>query len=476
MQRAALYIRVSTDDQVEYSPAAQKRLLMDYARKNNYIVDDEFIYIDDGYSGRKAEKRPAFMRMIGVAKSKPAPFDAILVHKFDRFARSREDSVVYKSLLRKDGVKVISITEHLEDDKFSIILESMLEAMAEYYSINLSEEVKKGMTEKALRGEVQSVPPYGYTVKDNVYVIVPEEAEIVRMIFDRILSGDTSFYRLAKELNAMGKKTKRGNGFQNRTVSYIAQNIVYAGKTVWCPTGKKELNFNNPDLIISDGKHEPIVSLEEFEKAQEILRNKPKLYKNMQPNSKRAHWLSGLLRCDTCGAVLCFSSARSPGFQCRGYSGGKCTVSHRISVHVAEEVTLASLKSIFTGTAKKYNVVQRDTTTEKAERKNIEKAIEKTEVKLKRAKQAYLDGIDSAEEYKENKANILDEKERLTLELSNYNIVKIDDKIFKEQIKNLYQLLQSDASIEEKSTAAQQMIQKIVYVKNEERLEFYYYV
>ena len=277
MQRAALYIRVSTDDQVEYSPAAQKRLLMDYARKNNYIVDDEFIYIDDGYSGRKAEKRPAFMRMIGVAKSKPAPFDAILVHKFDRFARSREDSVVYKSLLRKDGVKVISITEHLEDDKFSIILESMLEAMAEYYSINLSEEVKKGMTEKALRGEVQSVPPYGYTVKDNVYVIVPEEAEIVRMIFDRILSGDTSFYRLAKELNAMGKKTKRGNGFQNRTVSYIAQNIVYAGKTVWCPTGKKELNFNNPDLIISDGKHEPIVSLEEFEKAQEILRNKPKL-------------------------------------------------------------------------------------------------------------------------------------------------------------------------------------------------------
>lgn len=151
-------------------------------------------------------------------------------------------------------------------------------------------------------------------------------------------------------------------------------------------------------------------------------------------------------------------------------------MSHRISVHVAEEVTLASLKSIFTGTAKKYNVVQRDTTTEKVERKNIEKAIEKTEVKLKRAKQAYLDGIDSAEEYKENKANILDEKGRLTLELSNYNIVKIDDKLFKEQIKNLYQLLQSDASIEEKSTAAQQMIQKIVYVKNEERLEFYYYV
>jgi len=476
MQKAALYIRVSTEEQVEYSPDAQKRLLLDYARKNDLAVEDDCVFIDDGYSGRKAEKRPAFMRMIGAAKLKPAPFDVILVHKFDRFARSREDSVVYKSLLKKDGIKVISITEHIEDDKFSIILESMLEAMAEYYSINLSEEVKKGMTEKALRGEVQTTAPYGYVVKDNVYVIKPDEAETVRFIYDRILSGDTSFYKMAKELNAMGKLTKRGNRFQNRTVEYIAKNIVYAGKIVWCPNGKKRYDFDKESLIISDGKHEPIVTMEEFEKVQEILKSVPKLHKNQQPSSTYRHWASGLLRCDTCGASLCYTGAYSPGFQCRGYSGGNCAVSHRISVKTVEKIIFASLQSIIDGTGKRYNLVEKNVDLKNIERRNIEKAIEKTEIKLERAKQAYLDGIDTVDEYKSNKASVLAEKERLTEELQKYKITYIDDKKFREQIGNLYSLLKSDASLEEKSAAAHQMIQKIVYNKQDECLEFYYYI
>ena len=115
----ALYIRVSTEDQLEFSPDAQKKSLIEYAKKNNYQIDERYIFMDEGISGTSAKRRPAFMRMIATAKAKPKPFDAILVHKFDRFARSREDSVVYKSLLRKEcGIKVISITEQLEDDKF----------------------------------------------------------------------------------------------------------------------------------------------------------------------------------------------------------------------------------------------------------------------------------------------------------------------------------------------------------------------
>jgi len=136
-QTGACYIRVSTDDQTEFSPDAQLKAIKDYAKKNNITLTKQYVYIDEGISGKKAEKRPAFMEMIATAKLKPRPFDVILVHKFDRFARSREDSVVYKSLLKKEaGIKVVSITESIEDDKFSIILEAMLEAMAEYYSIN----------------------------------------------------------------------------------------------------------------------------------------------------------------------------------------------------------------------------------------------------------------------------------------------------------------------------------------------------
>jgi site-specific DNA recombinase len=181
IQRAALYIRVSTMDQIEFSPDAQTSALREYAKKNKMIILDEHIYIDEGISGRRAEKRPAFQAMIKSAKQKNRVFDVILVHKFDRFARSREDSVVYKSLLRKEcGIKVVSITEQLEDDKFSIILESMLEAMAEYYSLNLADEVKKGMTEKAKRGGLQCSPSFGYRVEENTLVINPEESKIVK--------------------------------------------------------------------------------------------------------------------------------------------------------------------------------------------------------------------------------------------------------------------------------------------------------
>ncbi|MBQ2297203.1 MAG: recombinase family protein, partial [Ruminiclostridium sp.] len=142
---AACYIRVSTEDQTEYSPEAQKRALEHYARQHGMVLSPDHIYIDAGISGRRAETRPAFMAMIAAAKQKPPPFSVILVHKFDRFARNREDSIVYKSMLRRQcGVQVVSITEHLEDDRMSLILEAMLEAMAEYYSLNLAEEVRKG--------------------------------------------------------------------------------------------------------------------------------------------------------------------------------------------------------------------------------------------------------------------------------------------------------------------------------------------
>ena len=160
MKNGAIYVRVSTDEQARegYSIDAQIKAIKDYAIKNNIYIDPMYIFKDEGKSGRSAEKRPAFMKMIAIAKINPKPFDVILVHKFDRFSRNREDSIVYKSLLKKEcKISVVSISEPLDpDDKMSIILESWFEAMAEYYSINLSEEVRKGMMEKHSLGELQT--------------------------------------------------------------------------------------------------------------------------------------------------------------------------------------------------------------------------------------------------------------------------------------------------------------------------------
>ena len=208
--RAACYIRVSTEEQTEYSPDAQQRALVRYAQQHHMTVAPEHIYLDAGLSGRRAETRPAFMAMIAAAKSRPAPFDCILVHRFDRFARSREDSIVYKSMLRRQcGIPVISITEHLEDDKMSLILEAMLEAMAEYYSINLADEVRKGMVEKARRGELQTAPPFGYQARENRLVPQPQQAQVVREIYRRFLGG-TSRTANARWTPETGARTHPG--------------------------------------------------------------------------------------------------------------------------------------------------------------------------------------------------------------------------------------------------------------------------
>ena len=110
---AAAYIRVSTEGQTEYSPDAQLAEIRKYAVREGYRLPEEFIYIDEGISGRGTARREAFNRMIGTAKQQPKPFDAILLWKFSRFARNREDSVVYKSLLRRQlGIEVVSVSEH----------------------------------------------------------------------------------------------------------------------------------------------------------------------------------------------------------------------------------------------------------------------------------------------------------------------------------------------------------------------------
>ena len=142
----AAYLRVSTDDQLEYSPDSQLKLIRDYAKRDGYVIPEEYIFRDDGISGKSAEKRPAFQTMIATAKQTPPPFDSIFVWKFSRFARNQEESLVYKNLLKRNGVAVRSISEpSMEDSPFSGLIESIISWMDEYYLTNLSGEVKRGV-------------------------------------------------------------------------------------------------------------------------------------------------------------------------------------------------------------------------------------------------------------------------------------------------------------------------------------------
>jgi len=123
LKTAACYIRVSTDKQEELSPASQLKEIRKWAKDNGYILTDDYIFMEnEGISGRKADKRPEFQRMIATAKVSPRPFDTIIVWKFSRFARNQEESIVYKSLLKKKGVSVISISEPIIDDVFGSLI------------------------------------------------------------------------------------------------------------------------------------------------------------------------------------------------------------------------------------------------------------------------------------------------------------------------------------------------------------------
>ena len=447
MKVAAAYIRVSTDDQIEFSPDSQLEKIKVYAERNQILLPEEFIFLDEGISGRNTKKRNAFNAMIGLAKRKPKPFDVILVWKYSRFARNREDSVVYKSMLRKElNIDVVSISEDVGDDKMSILFEAMIEAMDEYYSINLAEEVKRGMTEKAKRGGVLSIAGYGYKVENGEYVIVPEEADVIRKVFSDYANGK-GYLTIARSLNAMGIKSHRGNPIENRTIEYWLNNPVYIGKTRWNPEGKLSRNYNAGTVIISDGTHTPIIDMETWEKVQDQMKlKKTKYRKYYNPDRKDlSHWLSGIVRCEKCGAVL---SNQGGFFGCSNRCRGLCEGVGYIKASKLDEIVLSTLSDIMLpdvelSFAEPESAIY---TTMEDESKIISTQIQRLEIRLERVKSAYEEGIDTLEEYRTNKKTILDEIEKLK-EMLGKNVENEplkDAQINKKELRRLIDIFKDD--------------------------------
>lgn len=466
MKVAAAYIRVSTDDQLEYSPDSQLEKIKLYAEKNQILLPEEFIFVDEGISGRKTKNRPAFNEMIGLAKCNPKPFDVILVWKFSRFARNREDSIVYKSMLRKErNIDVVSVSEDIGDDKLSILIEAIIEAMDEFYSINLAEEVKRGMTEKAKRGGVLSIPGFGYKVENGEYVIVPEEAEIIRKVFNDYLN-KKGFLTIAKELNAMGIKTHRNCKIENRTIDYWLHNMLYIGKICWSPNGKRSRNYNLEDMIISDGHHEPIIDMETWDKTQErLVKQKEKYGKYYNSDRKDlSHWLTGILRCEKCGKVLSYQggyfgcSERSRG-KCDGVGYIKAKKIANIILNILSEIELPNVEMEFAepNSAKEVNIND--------DSRIISAQIQRLEIRLERVKLAYEDGVDTLEEYKAKKKAITDEIAKLKemLEQTHEEETKEEVKLSKKEFRRLTEVLKdADVSNMEKNNMARTIFKEII--------------
>lgn len=476
MKTAAAYIRVSTDDQIEYSPSSQLEKIREYAKRNDYILPDEYVFVDEGISGRHTQKRAGFNKMIGTAKSKPKPFDAILLWKFSRFARNREDSIVYKSMLRKQcGIDVISISENVGDDKMSVLIEALIEAMDEYYSINLAEEVKRGMTEKASRGEPLTIPSFGYSMENGNYIPNPKTSPVIQRIFKDFLNGK-GMREIAVDINNEGYRTIRGNRFENRTIQYILNNPVYVGKIRWTPTGKTRRNFNNPDIIIMQGKHEPIIDLETWNAVQAKLQTIPKTKYMHDKPATTPFMLQGLVRCSSCGATLC-NSAKGKSLQCYAYAKGKCTVSHSISTRKINAMVLDSLdRAAATGNFKLE--IQPKHTNNPTDAESILNQIDKEKKKIERVKDAYENGIYTLDEFKESRKKINDTIEKLNQKIAE---TKEPDKQkvisqLQHKIIDVLPALRSPAVTEiEKNSILKSFIRKIIFYRATEDIDIFFY-
>lgn len=472
----ACYIRVSTDDQIELSPESQKDEIIKYAKSHDIIVPDELIFMEGkGRSGKRSANRPAFQNMIGLAKSSEHPFDVILVWKYSRFARNQEESVLYKSLLKKNNVDVISISEPLIEGPFGELIERIIEWMDEYYSIRLAGDVIRGMTKKAMLGGYQAAAPFGYTMLDGI-LRPNKDATIIRKIYDLYLSGK-GLFNIAQELNEMQIATYRGNKFENRTIRYILQNPIYKGYVRWNSNGKIDLRKNSnalSDMIVVKGKHEAIIPEDIWNEANErLLREYRPAY--AKPNTVMSHWLSGVIYCDNCKSVM-VSGGSAGGFQCNAYSKGKCKVSHYVSFKKIERSVVDAIAELCNDNDLQYEIIP--AAKEYNNLKYTEEALKKLTQKEMRIKDAYINGIDTLEEYKENKLKLEAERKQLSdkiIDIKDNSHTEEIKLIMLERLKNVYSIITSGAETEVKNTAIKSVVKRIVYTKSTENIDITLY-
>lgn len=479
MRTAAAYLRVSTDMQEEYSLDSQLKLIRDYAAAHDFIVPEEFVFRDDGISGRSATKRPGFTRMIALAKEKDRPFEAILVWKFSRFARNQEESIVYKSMLARSGVEVISISEPLAEGPFGSLIERILEWMDEYYSIRLSGEVKRGMAEKVARGEAAYGAPFGYMLEGKRFVPHPAEAEVVRRVFRDYLAG-VGILQITRRLAAEGVRTKFGNEPDNRFFEYMLRNPVYTGKLRWSSDGKGRYERGgepNDAAYLVDGQHEPIIDLATWEAVQAKLdaakRGRLPYSRNEQPVQ---FMLKGLVRCSSCGSTLVYGGGPCPFLQCHKYSHGKCPTSHALSVAKANRLVVDYLETCCS--TMQFPIAPQ--TIQNSDGPDYDRLISAERVKLRRVQDAYESGIDSLEEYGRKKQRLLAgiaDLERQAAAASAQEQKKPVDLLARlEKVLQVLDVIRSpDATEAAKNEALRSVVSYIVYDKPSQRLEIYFY-
>jgi len=286
-----IYARVSTDKQAEHdlSIPAQLQAMRDHARQRDWTVISE--YIEPGASA-KTTKRPELQRLLACVRDINEHVDVLLVHKIDRLARNVYDHATIKALLKQRGVKLASVVENIDESVSGQLIENIMASFAEFYSANLSEEVKKGMRQKVLKGGWPHRPPRGYVLlraagdRVSVIQIHPKDGPLMKRAFELYASGWYSVRALANSLARDGLVAKNGRPIPQAHLRRLLASSFYAGFVRWHD-------------VESPGTHPAIISRELFDKVQGVILHR---YKNPGPNGSviSGFPLRGLAVCASC--------------------------------------------------------------------------------------------------------------------------------------------------------------------------------
>lgn len=303
-KRAAVYARYSSHSQTDQSIEGQLAAARKYAETKGYEIVAE--YCDRAKTGTN-DNRAEFQRML--RDSDKHIWDVLIAWKIDRIGRNREELAFNKYRLRKNGVSVEYVAESVPDSPEGVILESVLEGMAEYYSLQLAQNIRRGMLESAKKGKKLGTTPFGYRKSaDGRYEIDEAKAPIVRAIFESYADGDTAS-EIIDQLNALGIRTARGNTFNRNSLWHLLHNVKYTGLYIG---GKGTVRIENAVPVI--------VEQELFDRVQEMTRRNRRA-----PASKWSateYILTGKIFCGKCGSPMLGESGH--GKQGRKYEYYKC--------------------------------------------------------------------------------------------------------------------------------------------------------
>ena len=482
MKRAILYARVSSQRQADkdLSIPSQFAQMRQYCADNNWRIIEEIA--DEAESGRYIH-RQGIQKIMSQARQTPPPFDALLVWKLSRFARNLRDAVNLEFELKQNGIEVISISEPLDESPMGHSFRNMMHVVNQMYSLQLSEDTKRGMSENARRGYFNgSICPMGYKIescvdeKSNIkkrIVVDPVVAPMIKQIFKMYLRGGGYRY-IANELNRQGYRTVKEKPFNNNQVGYILKNDIYVGTYRW---GNVEIKDHHPSII--DNKT--------YEKAQQIMKTRdPTRFHARQINSR--YLLSGLAYCGKCGSKMIGHSAKSGKYcyyACQLYvkAGVECcdtkfipkdkleidvldTLQERLLQPSEIQKLLTIINSHITETAQEFT----------QEIENKKRELGRIETRLDKLYTALETGAISLDLLAPRLKQVITEKTELESELANLESQSIDrlqilETDVEKHIRNIRSLF-NEGTFEDKQAFLRSFVQKVTITDDDILIEY----